>query len=401
MSQPLQYRPRSGTGAILLAFIAFISLGLPDGLLGVAWPSIRANFSRSLDSLGILLISSMAGYLLSSFYGGHVSSRLGVGWLLALSCAATGGSLLGYTLVPSWWMMIPLAAAAGLGAGAIDAGINTYVASNFGEHLMQYLHASFGIGITLGPVIMTFGINYFSSWRWGYIVVGSAQLALALCFALTVSMWHMKHSPAEMESKKKLTDYRTPLSETLRHPEVWVSILMFFIYAGIEATLGNWAYTFLTLSRGTDPELAGFWVGSYWAVFTIGRIMAGISARRFTLHSLIRISIIAAFLGAVLMAWDPYNAGGLIGVVIIGFAIAPVFPGLVSLTERRVGPRYAANTIGMQISASGLGIAAIPGLTGVVAQRTTLEIIPFMLIFWAVLLFILFTISMRRGNTNK
>lgn len=394
MKNPPLNKSRSQKGTVILAFIAFISLGLPDGLIGVAWPSMRESFSRSLDSLGMLLAASMAGYLLSSFYSGKVTSRLGVGWLLSLSCLATGASLLGYTLAPYWWMMIPLAVMAGFGAGAIDGGINTYVASNFGEHLMQYVHASYGIGITMGPVIMTSGINYFSSWRLGYVAVGSLQILLAVSFALTVAMWRTGRNVEE--KGKVLSDYKTPIIETLRQADVWISILLFFIYAGIEATIGSWAYTLLTESRGISSEAAGFIVGSYWATFTIGRILAGIFTKRFRMHSLIRGSLMGAFLGAALLIWNPFKAVSLIGVVFIGFAIAPIFPGMVSLTHRRVGARFAANTIGMQISAAGLGVAVIPGLTGVLAQRISLEVIPVLILFWIISLFVLYSLSIRR-----
>ena len=141
----------------------------------------------------MLLFASMAGYLTSSFSSGRIIARLGVGKTLALSCAATGAGLLGYTLVPAWPMMVALGVVAGLGTGAIDAGLNTYVAAHFGEGLMQWLHASFGIGITLGPIIMTLGLNFFNSWRVGYRVVGTAQLALAACFLLTLAMWRDNH----------------------------------------------------------------------------------------------------------------------------------------------------------------------------------------------------------------
>ena len=140
---------------VLLAYIAFIALGMADGLLGVAWPSIRGEFSIPIDSLGLLLIASVTGYVTSSFLSGTLVSRFGVGKLLAASYTLAGLALLGYTLVPSWSMLVSLGLFAGLGAGAIDAGLNTYVASHFGEGAMQWLHASYGIGVTLGPVLMT------------------------------------------------------------------------------------------------------------------------------------------------------------------------------------------------------------------------------------------------------
>lgn len=185
---------------ILLAYVAFIALGMPDGLLGVAWPSIRAGFSIPLDALGMLLAAAVTGYMTSSFLSGTLISRMGVGNLLALSCALTGSALVGYTLVPSWWMMVALGVMAGLGAGAIDAGLNTYVAAHFGEGLMQWLHASYGIGVTLGPIIMTLALTNLDSWRVGYRVVGGFQFFMAACFVLTLSLWNARDdAPKESE----------------------------------------------------------------------------------------------------------------------------------------------------------------------------------------------------------
>lgn len=374
--QSISTKTQSKLGLILLAFIAFISLGLPDGLLGVAWPSIRANFSRSLNSLGIWMFASMVGYMSSSFVAGRMMAKLGVGGLLAASCAMTGAALLGYTLAPVWWVVVALGVLAGLGAGAIDAGINTYIAANFGEGLMQWLHASFGVGITLGPIIMTAGLNVFHAWRWGYVVVGSAQLLLALCFLLTIAMWQQRGGPPKPDAERLLTDYRTPLLDTLRQPSVWLSILLFFFYTGIEIGLGAWAYTLLTKSRGIETTLAGLFAGSYWFTFTVGRVLAGLYARRIGVHKLITGGLALALTGMLLLWWNPSQTVSLLGVALTGFAVAPIFPALVSGTSGRVSPRHAANTIGMQIGAAGLGGSLIPGLAGVLAQRISLEVIP-------------------------
>jgi fucose permease len=403
MSSTVARRPIGGIGLILLAYIAFISLGLPDGLLGVAWPSIRAEFARPLDSLGLLLISSTTGYLTSSFFSGRIMARLGVGRLLAASCFATGVALLGYTIAPSWWIIVALGLLAGSGAGAIDAGLNTYVAANYGEGLMQWLHASFGVGVTLGPIIMTGGINNFNSWRTGYIIVGTAQILLAICFFLTAASWKRPMPQAEEETapEQRLTDYRTSLRHTLRQPSVWLSLLLFFLYTGAEVTLGQWTYSLLTEGRGISPEVAGLWAGSYWGTFTVGRIVAGLYTRRISVDLLLRVCISAAFVGAVLIAWNPVEWVSLLGIAIVGFAVAPVFPALVSGTSDRVGPAHAANTIGMQISAAGLGVAVIPGLAGVLARVYTLEIIPFYLIGTIVLLFVGYLSATRYTGKAK
>lgn len=394
-------KQQSRAGLILLAFIAFISLGLPDGLLGVAWPSIRSNFHRPLDSLGYVLIASMIGYMASSFFSGKIMTWLGVGGLLAASCALTGAALLGYTLAPCWWVMVALALFGGLGAGAIDAALNTYVAAHFHEGLMQWLHASFGVGVTLGPLIMTAGLNATGEWRVGYLAVGAAQLLLAACFLATAGMWQRNGKTGGNGSERPLTDYRTPLRETLREPRVWLSIWLFFLYTGVEVTLGNWAYTLLTESRGIPPQTAGLWAGSYWATFTIGRVLAGLYANRIGGRKLVSGSLLLALVGALLLWWNPSGAVSLTGVATIGFAIAPIFPALVSLTGDRVGAKNAANTIGMQIAAAGLGGALISALAGVLARRISLEIIPIYMVAITVMMLAVFLASIALSRRQE
>ena len=393
-------KAKGSKGLIILAFIAFIALGMPDGLLGVGWPSIRTGFSIPLDALGMLLFSATAGYLTSSFFNGKLIARLGVGGVLAGSCALTGAGLIGYTLVPQWWMMVALGVVAGLGAGAVDAGLNTYIAANFGEGLMQWLHASYGIGITLGPVIMTIGLNTVNTWRVGYFVVGIFQLVLAACFTLTLPMWKRNEIRSASDTTRKMTDYKTSFTETLSQPRVWLSLVLFFLYTGTEIALGAWAYTLLTESRGIAPAVAGLWAGSYWATFTIGRVVAGFFTRRLGASSLIRFSLIGAILGVALLWWNPSEAASLFGVGLVGFAIAPIYPALVSGTGRRVGPRFAANTIGMQASAAGIGAAAIPGLVGILAKQTSLEIIPVCLFILFTILLVGYSFSMQYENQS-
>ncbi len=367
-------------GLVILAYIAFIALGMPDGLLGVAWPSIRASFSIPLDAIGMLLAASVTGYMTSSFLSGPLIARIGVGRVLVASCALTGLGLIGYTLVPVWWMMVLLGVIAGLGAGAIDAGLNTYVASHFGEGLMQWLHASYGIGATLGPVIMTVALTVLNSWQVGYRIVGLFQLILVACFILTLAMWNQNDAPAGSEVSKRLTDYKTPMGETLRQSRVWLSALLFFLYVGAEGALGTWTYSLLVESRSIDPTAAGLWAGSYWATFTVGRIMAGLFAKRAGINRLVLGGLGGALLGSALLVWNPSVAANLLAVALIGFAIAPIFPAMMSGTSQRVGKHYAANTIGLQMAASGFGMALIPSLLGVLARRSSLEIIPICLI---------------------
>ena len=384
-------------GLSLLAYIAFIALGMPDGLLGVAWPSIRTDFSIPLDAVGVLLIASVTGYTTAGFLSGPLIARVGVGKVLVASCAITGLGLIGYTLVPVWGMMAALGVAAGLGAGAIDAGLNTYVAAHFGEGLMQWLHASYGVGVTLGPIIMTIALTSYNSWRLGYRVVGGFQLLLAACFVLTLAMWGRKEAASGSEEPKRLTDYKTPMLETMRQPQVWLSVLLFFLYVGAESSLGIWTYSLLTESRGIAPAVAGLWAGSYWATFTIGRVVAGLYAKRIGVNMLSLGGLTGALLGALLLLWNPSQVANVLAVALIGFSIAPIFPAFMSGTSKRVGEHFAANTIGLQMASAGLATAVIPGLLGVLAKRTSLEVVPVgMLIIFAALLGVYLLSSRQR-----
>ena len=395
MNIPRIAKGYSKLSLILLAYVAFIALGMPDGLLGVAWPSMRADFSISLDSLGILLFASVSSYMTSSFLSGPLIARMGVGNVLAVSCATTGAGLIGYTLVPDWWMLVLLGVMAGLGAGAIDAGLNTYVAAHFGEGLMQWLHASYGIGVTLGPIIMTAALTTLNSWQVGYLGVGGFQIALATCFALTRPMWNRKDTFVGRDEPKRLTDYKTPLGETLHQPQVWLSFLLFFLYVGAEASLGIWTYSLLIEARGINPAAAGFWAGSYWASFAVSRVIAGLYAKRVCANLLVQGSLVGALLGAALLVWNPSEVANLLAVALIGFFIAPIFPALMSGTSQRVGANFAANTIGMQMAASGFGTAIIPSLLGVLARRVSLEVIPICLVVVFLGLFGFYRLSMN------
>ena len=387
--------PRAGL--IALIFIAFISLGMPDGLLGVAWPSIHTNFNIPLDSLGYWLFASTAGYMLASFFNGKVISRLGVGGTLAASCGLTGMALIGYTIVPFWWMIVATGFFGGLGAGAIDAGLNTYVASNFKENIMQWLHAFYGVGVTMGPIIMTNAINVFDNWRLGYVVVGGAQILLGIAFLFSLKKWQNSKSE-DADAPKNLTEYKTPMIETLKRPITYISVLLFFVYTGAEMSLGTWVYTLLTEGRHISVAIAGYLASSYYITFTIGRMTAGLLAHKFKMKVLLPAAMIAAFIGSVLLMINVSNVVSIIGVAIIGFAIAPIVPGLVSDTSDRVSAKHGANTIGIQMSlGAGLGGAAISAIVGIFAAINRENIALIMVILYAILIGLYFlSLAMRK-----
>jgi fucose permease len=387
------------TGLLLtgLAYVGFISLGLPDGLNGVAWPSIRASFHLPLDALGTLLVVYTVGYLLSSFHSGRLLTRMNVGMLLALSCLATGTSLAGYALAPEWWVLVTFGMLAGLGAGAIDAGLNTFAATHFSARTVSWLHACYGLGATSGPALMTCVLSAGRPWRWGYALVGFGQLALAVCFSLTRRQWS-NGSAAQDASTPEPVRAASNIS-TLRLPVVWLSIAVFFVYTGIEAAAGAWAYSLFTEARAVPAGTAGMWVSAYWGTFTVGRLVSGLMAGFTSTPRLLRLCLIGIALGAAMIWLNFASLLSFLGLALMGLSSAPIFPSLIAATPERLGRAHTANGVGFQIAAAVLGQSLLPGLVGLLAGRLGLEVAGPALLAAALLLLALFEALM--GTSPK
>lgn len=390
--------PKPDLLLIGLAYLGFISLGLPDGLLGVAWPSIRSFFQLPLAALGPLLVVFTSGYVLSSFSSGRMLSHLNVGVLLALSCLATATSLLGYAATPQWWGMVAFSALAGLGAGAIDAGLNTYAATHYSTRTVNWLHACYGIGATLGPVIMTSVLGADLPWQWGYGIVGVGQLVLAACCGLTYKRWPATSStPA---SATAVPIHTASSMSTLRLPVVWLSIAAFFIYTGIEAAAGAWAYSLFTEARGISMHTAGAWVSIYWGSLTVGRLAFGIVASFAPVHRLLPPCMLSIALGAALLWLNITNTLSFVGLALAGLASGPIFPSLIATTPERLGEAHTANGVGFEIAAAALGQSLLPGLVGMMASHFGLEIVGPALLTAAVLLLAVYTL-LSAASTAK
>ncbi|HRX17157.1 MAG TPA: MFS transporter, partial [Spirochaetota bacterium] len=277
---------------IPLSFIAFISLGLPDGLMGVAWPGISKEFSVPLDYAGILLLTTMGGYIVSSFFSPVITRKLGVGGLLAASCALTATGLFFYGVSSFWIIFILFSIFLGIGAGAIDAGINTYIAQNHSERLMHWLHASFGIGITIGPLIMTYGIRFTGTWRTGYYITAVAQFILAIIFFIKRSQWEKPTTDITEQNRTEKKD--APITETLKLLPAYLSMLLFLLYTGVELGFGFWIFTLLTEARGIDLQTAGIVTSLYWGSFTAGRVIAGLITKAISGTKLLVLAMITA-----------------------------------------------------------------------------------------------------------
>ena len=343
-----------------LASLAFISLGLPDGLLGVAWPSMRRSFGLELDAVGALLVSTTVGYVSSSFSSGRVLRFTNVGTLVALSCVLTGLSLLGYASVAAWPALIALGVCLGLGAGAVDAALNTYAATRHSHGMLNWLHACYGIGAAAGPLLMTAILARGLPWQRGYLLVGVGQLLLATAFFATQDWWSSSSSAAAGEG-------HASIPATLRLPAAQLGILVFVLYAGVEASMGLWTYTLMVEGRGMPAGHAAWIASLFWGGLTGGRIIAAAVAGRVPPPVLLPLCLALLFAGVVLVWTDARFIASALGVAAAGMACGPIFPTLIATTPQRVGAIHAANAVGFQVAAAAAGIALLPATVGAVA----------------------------------
>jgi fucose permease len=375
---------RSELLLVAVAYAGFVASGVPTGMLGVVWPSIGETFSLPLDALGLLLVTEMIGNLLISFFGGPLISKIGVGRVLLLSALARGLGAWGYSLSPAWWLMVVMGVVAGTGGGALGVGLNTYFATNHSPAKMNWLHASYGLGAALGPVVMQGVLGVGGSWRWGYAVTGLVLGLLAICFALTLGRWR----PTARTSGETPASSAAGASglDTLKLPLAWAGIAIIFCFAGTEVTAGQWAYSLFTKARSIDPDMAGAWVSIYWMGSTVGRVFFGLIATRFAVKRLLRVVMFGAICSAALIWGNVANMISFLGLAMLAFMLAPIFPLITSATPERVGPEHGANTIGFQVAAASLGATFLPALAGVLAENVGLEVIgPFLLVAAAVM----------------
>ncbi|MBA2469635.1 MAG: MFS transporter [Chloroflexia bacterium] len=384
-------KSQSGFSLLLfVAFLAFISIGLPDAVLGVAWPSIQNTFDRPRADLGFILFASGAGYFSSGILAGKAIDRLGVGRLLAVSTAAVSAGLLGYALSPAFWFLMVVAALIGFGSGAVDAGLNFYASEHFSVTVMNWLHAFFGIGAMIGPFIMAGVLAAGESWRLGYVIVAIASFLMAVTFVVTERRW----TDGQHHSETARPD-SAAVSHVLRQPLVWLQLVLFFFMTGIEAGAGAWSYTMLFEKFDLDAGEAGLWAGFYWGAIALGRLVLSPLSRSLKPARLIQFGTFGLFAGALMMTRDQawlFQSG----LLVFGFAMAPLFPTLMSLTPSRLGSHVSLHAIGFQVSAAVLGGATIPTLAGILAGRTTLTAIPWTLAVGAVIVIALETVLRGR-----
>lgn len=373
---------------VLISFFSFLVISTPSGVLNIAWTYMQGTFEVSLESLGVIMSVAVVGNLMTSFSSGRFVGRIGVSSTLILATVLHLAGMGIIAISPTWTMLLIGSFLGGAGSGLVDTGMNTIASERFSTGQLNWLHACFGIGQTIGPIIMTFIVVTLSqSWRWGYGLTIVLDVALLVILLFTRDRWTIKRSGDHDMNQEAIPS--APMLRSLAVPMVLLSMAFFFVYAGVEVGAGQLSNTLFLDGWNIDQATAGTWVGMYWGSFTIGRIIIGLIADRVANSLIIRLSIMGSVIGAAIMWLHPSNEIGALGLLILGFSQAPLFATFISDTPRRVAPEHVANAIGFQVGFASLGIAVLPGLGGVLAARMGVTVIaPFFLVVLVVLVFI-------------
>jgi len=356
-------------GLLVLSYLGFISLGLPDSILGAAWPVMRADLGMPLDAAGPLLLLSTCGVVLSGATSGRLLARWPTSVVLIGSTLAAGLALAGFALAPSWWFMLAAALLAGMGGGAIDAALNGFVARHYDVRHMNWLHGCWGVGAMLGPALLAGLLAAGHSWRVTYGVLAVAELAMAIAFVATAWRWP---PPAPVSAHAK----GPRLTAAMR-----TRVAFFFLYGGIESAAGLWAASFLIQQKGAAPALASAVTGAYWGGLMVGRFILGARAAAIGHERLMRLSVRAALCALLVLALPPAPLGlAAPAVAVLGFSISAVYPSLMHETPKRFGDAAAAHLVGYQVAAASAGVATIPWLLGIAARASSLAIVPIALV---------------------
>ncbi len=350
---------------LLLSFLVFVLLGLPEGVLGPVWPSMRASLDRPVSSLAWLVGFYTVGYLTSTVAVGRVLDRFGIAATLQAGMSAAAVGLLVYALTPYWLLAVAAAAVSGTGGGTVDATTNTYVAHTGGVRAMNLLHAFFGVGATLGPIAVTVVLDLDVTWRLIYAALVAVQLTL---LALVSRRRH--HFAVQLDGD----DHRSGRRQMPR-PLLGAMLAVFFCYVGAEVAYGAWSFSVLTDERGVSDAAAGWAVAGYWGGLTLGRVGLGVVGNRLAPPRVLGVSAASVVVGALVFWLDPLPAADLVALPWLGLAMAGIFPAMVSLTPGWLGAANTGTAVGYQLAASSLGAIAVSAVLGLAARAGGLDVV--------------------------
>ena len=350
---------------LAIVYVSFVSLGLPDAVMGVIWPAMRADMDQPLAALGVLTLTMTVCAALSAGFAGRIVARVGTGVVVAASCLMTALALVGFSVAPSFAWLVLLGIPLGAGGGAVDASLNHFVAAHYSSRHMNWLHGFWGVGATTGPAVMGLALASPGGWTRGILALGLAQLTLAALLWATLSLWRRERSqPADAAATGEPPVVFKPVARRA----LWLAPLCFLFYVAAEMGTGLWAASILVNDRGISLAQAGFWVSVYFGSITLGRFGVGLVSERLGNRRLVSLGTALALAGATLFALPGLPpALSLAGLVLMGLGCAPVFPSLMHEAARRFPADVARTVIGRQMMAAYAGGSVIPAAFGLLA----------------------------------
>ena len=377
-------------GLLPIIYLAFIGLGLPDSAIGSAWPTMAPDLGAGVSWVGVVTMIISAGTILSSLQSVRVVERFGTGRVTAVSVGLTVAALAGFSVATEFWQLCLLAIPYGLGAGAVDAALNTYVAVHYESQHMSWLHCMWGVGASGGPLIMAQCLGV-GSWSLGFLVLGGLQLAIVIVLTLSLPLWRDKALPRMADDADDAGSgdaEGAPISRRalLRRDGVLAVLICFFCYCALESTCGVWAASYCTFARGIDAQTAASWASLFYIGITLGRGVSGFISLKVSDHNMIRLgqALIALGIGAMLLPLG--DTVLLVGLVLVGLGCAPIYPSIIHATPARFGNDVALALTGMQMAFAYVGTLVVSPLFGVIGQGISMELYPpYLLVFLLVM----------------
>lgn len=372
---------------LLLAviYLSFISLGLPDSLLGAAWPSIYQDFGVPVSYSGVIFCIISVGTVISSLQSDRLTRRFGAGGVTAISVAMTAAALFGFSVSNSFWALCLWAIPYGLGAGSVDAALNNYVALHFASRHMSWLHCMWGVGASVGPYIMGAALTHDAGWHMGYRVIGVIQLVLTIIIVLSLPLWKTK-AAVNAEEQNEPPAKPLTLREIFRIPGVKAVLVTFFCYCSLEQTTSLWASSYLVLNKGISAETAASFASLFFLGITAGRALCGFLTLKLNDTQMVHMGIGFIAIGIAALLLPLGETATLAGLLLIGFGCAPIYPSIIHATPSHFGADKSQAIIGVQMASAYIGNCLMPPLFGVLANHTTIAISPYYLLVILILL---------------
>lgn len=383
---------------LIIIYIAFIGLGIPDSLFGTAWPAIYREFDLPISAANYVNLLTTTGTVISSLFSARVINKFGTGKVTAVSTSLTAVALLGFSCSSSIWWLCLSAIPLGIGGGAIDAALNNYVALYYKASHMSFLHCFYGIGVSLSPYLMSIALSNKADWRMGYRTTFYFQIVISIITICALPIWGKIKNKETVEEEKPRT---VSISEMIKMPSIRAVGLMFIGSCAVEYICGAWGSTFLVNSRGMVVENAAKAITFYYMGMAVGRFLSGILSSKLSSWNIIKLGQAIVFVAILSLVFSLPSKYAVIGLFMIGIGNGPVFPNLIHLTPKNFGKDISQSVIGLQMASAYIGIMAMPPIFGFLAQNISVNIFPyFILIMFMIMIIgeILLTRNLKRNN---